>query len=62
MAVFKVFSDINAIANDKIALLSLIDLTAAFDTIDHSFLLQRLETTFGFNDVVLQWIRAYLQD
>ena len=55
MAVLKVVSDIiDAIANGKITLLSLLDLTAAFNTVDHSILLQHLETTFSFNDVILQ--------
>ena len=50
-AVFKVFSDIiNAISNGKIALLSLLDLTAAFDTVDHDILLRRLEVTYSFNE------------
>ena len=41
-------------------LLSLLDLTAAFDTVDHDVLLQRLEKTFGFSGSLLQWIRSYL--
>ena len=41
-------------------LLSLLNLTAAFDTVDHDVLLQRLENTFGFSCSLLQWIRSYL--
>ena len=61
--VLKVFSDIvDAIANGKIALLSLIYLTAAFDTVDHAILLRRLEVTYGFSSAVLQWLRSYVED
>ena len=61
MAVLKVYSDlIDAISNGKFALLSLLDLTAPFDTVDHNILLHRLEITFGFRGVPLQRMRSYL--
>ena len=44
------------------ALLVLLDLSAAFDTLDHSLLLNRLHTVFGFNGKVLSWIQSYLVD
>ena len=40
----------------------LLDLTAAFDTVDHDLLMLRLERQFGFRGVVLQWFRSYLSD
>ena len=59
-AALKIFSDIiDEIANGKFALLSLLDLTAAFDAVDHFILLLRLEITFNFSDVILQWICSY---
>ena len=42
--------------------LSLFDLSAAFDTIDHSILLSHLRYSFGISDTVLAWFTAYLTD
>ena len=36
------------------------DLSEAFDTIDHDLLLSRLTEWFGFDCVVLQWVRSHL--
>ena len=40
----------------------LIDFSGAFDTIDHSCLLQTLKTHFWINGKVLAWIEPYLAD
>ena len=54
-AVLRVLSDIlRAIDNGDLALLTLLDLSAAFDTVDHDTLLRRLETSYGLGGSVLK--------
>ena len=40
----------------------MLDFSSAFDTIDHTILVHRLHTDFGFTDTVLQWFLSYLTD
>ena len=44
------------------AILLLLDLSAAFDTIGPQILLNRLEFRFGISGTVLKWITSYLHD
>ena len=51
-----VTSDIwNATDNGQTTLLGLLDLSAAFDTVDHDILLKRLQQSFGFGGTMLDW-------
>ena len=60
-ALLKVKTDIiKAMDNQEITCLILLDLLAAFDTVDHTILLDRLETTFGIKDTAMEWITSFL--
>ena len=57
-ALLKVQSDfLNAVDRQEVVFLVMLDLSAAFDTIDHAMLLQHLERNFGISGKALQWIR-----
>ena len=62
-ALMKILNDIyKNIDDQKVSILVALDLSAAFDTLDHSTLLQRLSRVFGVRGLALDWIETYLTD
>uniref|UniRef100_A0A8C1J9N2 Reverse transcriptase domain-containing protein n=1 Tax=Cyprinus carpio TaxID=7962 RepID=A0A8C1J9N2_CYPCA len=62
-ALVKITNDL-LLASDQgcISLLVLLDLSAAFDSIDHDILLDRLQNYTGIQGQALRWFRSYLSD
>ena len=57
----KIHNDlILAMDRGEVTSLILLDLSAAFDTVDHSILLTRLQNWFGLDGLSLNWFTSYL--
>ena len=62
-ALLRVHNDImRALDLRKDVISVMLDLSAAFDTLDHDILLNRLQCRFGITGSALQWFRSYLTD
>ena len=60
-ALIKVKADIlKAVDNKEVVCLVLLDLSVAFDTVNHQILLGRLKNMFGLTGLVINWITSYL--
>ena len=53
---------LGAADNRRVTLLGLLDLSVAFDCVDHDTILLRLQKAFGINGIALRWIRSFLID
>ena len=59
----KVVNDILcALDSKQEAVLVMLDLSAAFDTVDHTLLLSRLQNRIGLSGSALEWFTSYLSD
>ena len=59
-ALLKVQNDIAvALDNKSMVVLVLLDLSAAFDVIDHTVMLKRFQHSFGITSNALKWIHSY---
>ena len=61
-ALLKVKNDLlMAMDKGQVTLLVLLDLSSAFDTVEHEILLERLRSTIGLRGKVLSWFDSYLK-
>ena len=62
-ALLKAVNDILLEMNSQhVTLLVMLDLSAAFDTVNHKILLERLQHDIGISGVPLQWFKSYLSN
>ena len=62
-ALLKIHNDIICnMDNGKVTALTLLDVSAAFDTIDNATILERLHGHFGSSGTVLQWFKSYISN
>ena len=51
---------LRAVDKGNIVIMILLDLSAAFDTLNHNTLLLRLQRDFGLSEMALQWFKTYV--
>ena len=62
-ALLKISNDVlSSIDTKQCMILASLDFSAAFDTVDHSLLEQKLEYEFGIKGSALQWFKSYLHN
>ena len=62
-AIIKTIDDIlQDFAADSFVIMTLLDFSAAFDTVDHNILIDKLEKRFGITETALSWFKSYLND
>ena len=59
----KIHNDIMlGMSKGEVMILVLLDLSAAFDTIDHKILIRRLQNRYGINGNALGWFESYISE
>ena len=62
-ALLKITNDLLIAADSGlVSIVVLLDLSAAFDTVSHTILLDRLTTCLGITDTALSWFQSYLSN
>ena len=61
-ALTRIHNDIFLAIDDECVILLFLDLSVAFDTVDHGTLIDRLRHRFGIPGKALAWIESYLTD
>ena len=62
-ALLRIHDDLlTAMERKRVSALVLLDMTAAFDTVDHDILLTRLSSNFGLSGSALSFLSSYLSD
>ena len=60
-ALARIYNDLLVATDEgKVSAICLLDLTAAFDTVDHDLILMRLQRSYGIQSHALAWFRSYL--
>ena len=60
-ALLRIMSDVYSAADERrVTLLTLLDLSAVFDCVDHDILLGRLQLAFGIEGSALAWLTSFL--
>ena len=61
MSLIKLINDILwAMERQEVTALTVLDLSTAFDTVDHEILIEVIEHQFGITDSALSWFKTYL--
>ena len=61
-ALLHTIDGITSASKNGCTMLVTLDLSAAFDTVDHGILLRRLDDKFAIRDSALSWLESYLSD